>query len=75
VIHSLRHTRVTRLRKAGISEEIRMKLVGHSGKDVHAGYDHVDLEDQLEVVKKVQEYAGKRSNSGNIVSLPKSKSA
>ena len=73
VIHSLRHTRITRLRKAGVTEEIRVKLVGHSGKDVHRGYDHVDLEDQLEVVKKVQEYAGKRSNSGNIVAEPDQK--
>jgi len=62
VIHSLRHTRVTRLRKAGISEEIRKKLVGHSSAAVHAGYDHVDLEDQLEVVKKVAEHAGKRAH-------------
>jgi integrase len=75
VIHSLRHTRVTRLRKAGISEEIRMKLVGHAGKDVHAGYDHVDLEDQLEVVKKVQEYAGKRSAQSSVIPFDNKKSA
>jgi integrase len=75
VIHSLRHTRVTRLRKAGITEEIRVKLVGHSGKDVHRGYDHVDLEDQLEVVKKVQEYAGKRAAKSTVVPFPSEKSA
>jgi integrase len=69
VIHSLRHTRVTRMRKAGIDESIRMKLLGHTGKDVHHDYDHVDLEDQLEVAQKLQDYAGKRSNSGNIVAL------
>jgi integrase len=60
VIHSLRNTRVKRLRKAGVKEDIRMKLVGHSGKEVHRGYDEVDLEDQLQVVKKVADYAGKR---------------
>jgi integrase len=75
VIHSLRHTRVTRMRKAGISEEIRMKLVGHSGKDVHAGYDHVDLEDQLEVVKKVREHAGKRGSKSSVVPFDNKKSA
>jgi integrase len=74
VIHSLRHTRVTRLRKAGISEEIRMKLVGHTGKDVHAGYDHVDLEDQLEVVKKVADYAGKRGPQQAVVDFCNTKS-
>jgi integrase len=75
VIHSLRHTRVTRMRKAGITEEIRMKLVGHSGKDVQRGYDHVDLEDQLEVVKKVAEHAGKRAARNTVTPLRNVKSA
>jgi integrase len=75
VIHSLRHTRVTRLRKAGVQEDIRMSLVGHTGKDVHAGYDHVDLEDQLQVVKKVREHAGKRTEQSSVVQFPNSKSA
>lgn len=66
VIHSLRHTRVSRLAAAGITEDIRMKLVGHSGKDVHAGYHHVDLETQLQVVKKVSEYAGKRAHLKSV---------
>jgi hypothetical protein len=51
-----------------------MKLVGHTGKDVHAGYDHVDLEDQLEVVKKVQEYAGKRGPQQAVIEFCKTKS-
>lgn len=75
VIHSLRHTRVTRLRKAGVDEAIRMKLVGHTGKDVHHGYDHVDLEDQLEVAKKLLDHAGKRGQQTAVVPFPKSKSA
>lgn len=75
VIHSLRHTRVTRLRKAGVTEEIRVKLIGHSGKDVHRGYDHVDLEDQLEVVKKVQEYAGKKAAQANVIPVDFQKTA
>lgn len=60
VVHSLRHARVTRLRKAGIDRKMRKELLGHMDDDVHDGYDHSDLEDHLEVVKKVEEYAGKR---------------
>jgi integrase len=61
VIHSLRHTRNTRLRKAGVDRKIRKELLGHMSDAAHDIYDHTDLEDQLEVVKKVKEYAGKRA--------------
>jgi integrase len=60
VIHSLRHTRNTRLRKAGVSEKLRMQMLGHTSEEANRIYDHVDLTDQLEAVKKVQERAGKR---------------
>lgn len=60
VIHSLRHARNTRLRKAGVDRKIRKEILGHMDDDVHDGYDHVDLEDHLEVVKKAEDYAGKR---------------
>ena len=60
VIHSLRHTRNTRLRKAGVSEKLRMQMLGHTSEEANRIYDHVDLTDQLEAVKKVAEYAGKR---------------
>lgn len=60
VIHSLRHTRNTRLRKAGVSEKLRMQMLGHTSEEANRIYDHVDLTDQLEAVKKVQEHAGKR---------------
>lgn len=61
VIHSLRHTRNTRLRKAGISQHIRKQLLGHISDEANDIYDHVDLQDQLQVVKIVDEYAGKRT--------------
>lgn len=61
VIHSLRHTRNTRLRKAGIDKDIRKELLGHMSDEANEIYDHYDLEDQLEVVKKLRDYAGKRA--------------
>lgn len=59
VIHSLRHTRNTRLRKAGIDKKIRKELLGHMSDEANEIYDHTDLADLLAVEKKVREYAGK----------------
>lgn len=75
VIHSLRHTRATRLHKAGISEDIRMKLLGHTGVGVHRDYVHVDLEDQLEIAEKLQDYAGKRLGPKAVIPFRNPKSA
>jgi integrase len=42
--HSLRHSFTSALANRGVSPEVRMKLTGHSNKDVHAGYTHHELE-------------------------------
>jgi integrase len=42
--HSLRHSFTSALANRGVSPEVRMKLTGHSDKDVHAGYSHHELE-------------------------------
>lgn len=42
--HSLRHTFTTWLRTAGVSEEDRMALTGHTTREVHATYSHADDE-------------------------------
>jgi site-specific recombinase XerD len=45
VIHSLRHTRNTRLRKAGIDIKIRKDMLGHMSDEANHIYDHVDVQD------------------------------
>jgi integrase len=40
--HSLRHTFTSWLRNAGVSEEDRMALTGHSTRESHAIYSHED---------------------------------
>jgi integrase len=40
--HSLRHTFTTWLRTAGVSEEDRMALTGHSTRESHQIYSHTD---------------------------------
>jgi integrase len=42
--HSLRHAYASMMANAGVSQEIRMKLAGHTSKEVHAGYTHMELE-------------------------------
>lgn len=42
--HSLRHTYVTELERAGVAPDIRMKLAGHADARSHATYSHTELE-------------------------------
>ncbi len=41
--HSLRHSFTSALANAGVSEELRMKLTGHTTKAIHRGYTHHEL--------------------------------
>jgi len=41
--HSLRHSFNSNLANAGVAEEIRMKLTGHSSRDMNARYTHLEL--------------------------------
>ena len=38
--HALRHSATSAMANAGIAEEIRMKVIGHSSKNIHRGYTH-----------------------------------
>jgi len=42
--HSFRFSFATRLANAGVAQEIRMKLVGHTTEQIHAGYTTLALE-------------------------------
>jgi integrase len=42
--HSLRHSFNSNLANAGVAEEIRMKLTGHSSKAVHTQYTHFEVD-------------------------------
>lgn len=39
--HSLRHSFTTLMADAGVSEDVRMKLTGHTSREVHSKYDHM----------------------------------
>ncbi len=52
--HDLRHTFNTRLMEAGVLQEIRMALMGHSaGSKVHATYTHIELPTKREAIRRL----------------------
>lgn len=53
--HSLRHTFTSWLRNAGVSEEDRMALTGHSTRESHAIYSHHDEAALRTAVSKLPE--------------------
>lgn len=42
--HSLRHSLTSLLANAGVAEELRKRITGHSSSAVHATYTHIELE-------------------------------
>lgn len=51
--HSFRHGFTSWLRTAGVSEEDRMALTGHSTRDSHAIYSHVEAEALHKAISKL----------------------
>jgi integrase len=58
--HSLRHTFTTWLRSAGVTEEDRMALTGHSTRDSHAIYSHADEAALRDAIEKLPSLTPKK---------------
>jgi integrase len=59
--HDLRHTFNTRLMEAGVLQEIRMALMGHSaGSRVHATYTHIELPVKREAIRKLEDWVNQQ---------------
>ena len=55
--HDLRHTFNTRLMEAGVLQEVRMALMGHSpGSKVHATYTHIELPVKRDAICKLEQW-------------------
>lgn len=53
--HDMRHAFNTRLMEAGVMQEVRKALMGHSsGEDVNAIYTHVELPAKREAIRKLE---------------------
>jgi integrase len=60
--HDLRHSFNTRLMEAGVMQEVRKALMGHSsGEDVHATYTHVELPLKREAIRKLEEWRNQQA--------------
>jgi integrase len=61
--HDLRHTFNTRLMEAGVQQEIRKALMGHSdGEDVNAIYTHVELPAKRGAIQKLEAWIANQKN-------------
>jgi integrase len=59
--HDLRHTFNTRLMEAGVLQEVRMTLMGHSpGSRVHATYTHIELPVKREAIRKLEQWVNQQ---------------
>lgn len=56
-IHSIRHSLATWLNEAGVSEMMRMRLIGHEDEDVSRGYTHTEIEQAAAELAKVPSIA------------------
>jgi integrase len=62
--HDLRHTFNTRLMEAGVMQEIRKALMGHSsGGDVNAIYTHVELPAKREAIRKLETWVATQTQA------------
>jgi integrase len=61
--HDLRHTFNTRLMEAGVMQEIRKALMGHSsGEDVNSIYTHIELPAKREAIRKLEAWVATQNN-------------
>jgi integrase len=62
--HDLRHTFNTRLMEAGVVQDVRMALMGHSsGEEINSLYTHVELPVKREAIRKLEAWvATQRKN-------------
>jgi integrase len=59
--HDLRHCFNCRLMEAGVMQEIRKAIMGHSsGEDVHSMYTHVELPAKRQAIRKLEEWIARR---------------
>ena len=63
IIHDLRHTFNTNMRKAGGPESVIMEITGHSSREMFDRYNTVDEEDARKAVTQLEVYFGNVTQS------------
>jgi integrase len=59
--HSLRHSFNSAMANAGVSQEIRMKLTGHTSVEMNKGYTHLELEPLRTAISAIPGVTGKKA--------------
>jgi integrase len=61
--HDLRHTFNSRLMEAGVIQDVRKVLMGHStGEDINSRYTHVELPAKREAIRKLEAWVSTQHN-------------
>src|SRR5258708_39505661 len=64
--HDLRHAFNTRLMEAGVMQEVRKALMGHSsGEDTNSIYTHVELPVKREAIRKLEAWVEQQKQQSN----------
>jgi integrase len=59
--HDLRHTFNTRLMEAGVIQDVRMAIMGHSGgSKVHSMYTHVELPIKRQAISQLEAWVNQQ---------------
>jgi integrase len=74
-IHSLRHTRATRLIDAGVDALIVAQLLGHKSIQTTKRYVHSNVDTLAEAAKKVHQARGETTEKGVVVDFVPAKTA
>ncbi len=56
ILHDLRHTFNTNMRKAGIQESVIMAITGHSTREMFDRYNTIDAEDSRKAINELEKY-------------------
>lgn len=62
--HSLRHSFNSALANAGVAEDVRMKLTGHSSKPMNAVYTHLEVDRLKSAVSSMPVFGSAQTQPG-----------
>jgi len=62
--HDLRHTANSRMMEAGVIQDVRKAILGHSsGREINARYTHVELPAKREAIRKLELWVEEQRNT------------